>query len=209
MLRVILVGAAGRMGRAIAECGCEIALAVDPALGTKLAPCKADVVIDFSVAEAAGETVEFCVRNAYPLVLGTTGVPRLEGDFAIPILQCENFSLGALVLTRLSTLAQQLLPGYDARVLEIHHREKRDIPGGTARALSEALHDAPVAAIRAGTVIGTHEAGFYGEMDAVTLRHTATDRRLFAFGAIRAAEKLVCCAPGIYGTDSLFFLLER
>jgi 4-hydroxy-tetrahydrodipicolinate reductase len=121
-------------------------------------------------------------------------------------------------------VAAVLGPEYDIEIVEMHHRAKVDAPSGTALMLGEAaaagrrvnLADAAergrdgltgpraegaigFASLRGGDVVGEHEIVFAGPGERVTLKHVATDRMLFARGAIRAALWGQTRAPGQYG----------
>jgi len=167
--KLIICGAAGRMVRRIvalaAEEGVfEIAGAVEktghPDLGkdagvlagvaqlnVKVAdgfPAKADVVIDFSLPEAADRSIDYCSGNKTSLVLGTTGLSdsqrkKIEAASSkIPIVCATNMSVGMNTLFALvSKVASMLGPDYDVEIVEQHHRFKKDAPSGSALTLAE------------------------------------------------------------------------
>jgi 4-hydroxy-tetrahydrodipicolinate reductase len=150
-VRVLLVGAAGRMGQAIqrvAEAQADLTItaqcdkgdAIDHVIG------RCDVVIDFSHADATVQIASLCLTSGKPLVIGTTGQSRdqlravEEAARAIPILLASNFSVGVNTLFGLTRNAAELLgPGFDLEVVETHHRLKKDAPSGTAKRLAEIL----------------------------------------------------------------------
>ena len=146
------------------------------------------------------------------------------------IIQAGNMSLGVNLLAGLvRQVAASLGPDFDVEVLEMHHRHKVDAPSGTALMLGEAaaagrsanLADLAIrsrdgitgprpegsigfATLRGGDAIGEHEVIFAGPGERITLRHVATDRMLFARGALRAALWGQNRQPGLYGmTDVL------
>ncbi len=215
MIRIILAGAGGRMGRAISALaaeieGAKIVAGIDPAMGTSFANCTAaaDVVIDFATPKALVDELAFCVDRGLPLVLASTGhgpeADALVDEAAekIAIVRSANFSYGAYVLARLAKEAHQLLgSAYDVSICEAHHRAKKDAPSGTAKLLAEAMDmpDMPMVSLRGGAVVGTHEVFFLGDRDVITVKHEALDRRLFAEGALHAANWIAGCAPGLYG----------
>jgi len=87
----------------------------------------------------------------------------------------------------------QRAPQFDAHVVETHHAAKKDAPSGTAIALERAASSAlgrsiPITSVRTGHVPGTHELSFDGPFEQIRLTHTARDRRVFADGALHAAE---------------------
>jgi len=140
------------------------------------------------------------------------------------IVKAGNFSLGVAVLTRLTQLAAQKLgPDWDLEILETHHKHKVDAPSGTALMLGQAAADgrgAPLADLRAapyegtdakrvpgeigfsvrrsGGVIGEHDVTLTSDTEQVTLAHKALDRRVFADGAVKAAEWARTQKPGLY-----------
>ncbi len=143
----------------------------------------------------------------------------------IPVVYARNMSLGVAVATELARMAARLLgPEYDVEITEAHHRDKRDAPSGTALQLGEAvagergarLEDLAVftreragparrpgtigfSVIRGGSIVGEHRVLFAGDEELLEVRHQATDRALFARGALRAATWVAGRAPGLYG----------
>jgi 4-hydroxy-tetrahydrodipicolinate reductase len=168
---LIINGAGGRMGRRIIalsrETGAfQLVGAVDypqhPDLGkdagvlagietlgvplTAKLQGKADVVIDFSLPQAADATMDFCEKNGISLVLGTTGLSkeqlaRLSVVAAkIPVVQATNMSLGMnLLFALVGKVAKALGPEYDVEIVEAHHRFKKDAPSGSALSLAESV----------------------------------------------------------------------
>jgi len=140
------------------------------------------------------------------------------------IVRAGNMSVGVNLLTVLARQAAAVLgPEYDIEIVEMHHRNKVDAPSGTALMLGEAaaagrrinLADASergrdgitgaraegaigFASLRGGDVVGEHEIVFAGPGERVVLRHVATDRMLFARGAVRAAMWGQDKEPGQY-----------
>jgi 4-hydroxy-tetrahydrodipicolinate reductase len=168
---LIINGAGGRMGRRIIALSREteafqLVGAVDypqhPDLGkdagvlagietigvplTAKLQGKADVVIDFSLPQAADATMDFCEKNSISLVLGTTGLSkeqlaRLSVVAAkIPVVQATNMSLGMnLLFALVGKVAKALGPEYDVEIVEAHHRFKKDAPSGSALSLAESV----------------------------------------------------------------------
>jgi 4-hydroxy-tetrahydrodipicolinate reductase len=111
-----------------------------------------------------------------------------------------NFAPGVQLLLLLAKQAGRLFAGrteFDGFILEAHHRQKRDAPSGTALRLREAVRSAdssreyPVTSIRAGFVPGTHALSYDSPDETLTLRHEVRSRRVFAAGALVAAEWIV------------------
>lgn len=178
----------------------------------------AALAVDFSTAVAAAERIQLCATAGVPLLLGTTGlgpgIPAAltEAARCIPVLMAANTSLGAAVLRDLvRQAAATLAAGFDISIRDVHHREKRDAPSGTALTLGAAIQEAsathrPVdyTSVRGGDLIGQHEILFLGEGESLRLSHEATDRSVFARGALRAGLWLVRQAPGQYQISDLF-----
>lgn len=155
-----------------------------------------------------------------------------DAEKRIPVLRAANFSLGVAVLARLLREAAAALPDWDLEIVEAHHGRKEDAPSGTALALGHAAAEARgttlakdgvyvregrpgarrhgsigFAVVRGGDVVGEHTALLLGQGERVELSHRATDRSIFARGALEAAAWLVGRKPGAYGIDDM--LLER
>lgn len=152
-VRVLLVGAKGRMGQAIVAAadaaGAVIVAALDEGddLGKGMNGC--DVVIDFSHPSATDGICRACLGASKPLVIGTTGHSNeqrariKEASESLPIVSSPNFSVGVNVLFWLTRKTAEMLgPDFDLEITETHHRLKKDAPSGTARRLAEILCDA-------------------------------------------------------------------
>jgi 4-hydroxy-tetrahydrodipicolinate reductase len=192
-----------RAGRAAS--GVRISAALAPLLE------RAQLVIDFSAPSGLAANLQACQVARVPMLIGTTGLPReLEASLAcaantIALLVAPNTSLGANLLLDLVEQAARSLPaGYDIQIVEFHHRGKRDAPSGTALALGAAAaagrrSDAvAISSIRGGDVVGEHEVWFLGDGERVLLKHSATDRAVFARGALLAGQWLAGQPPGRY-----------
>lgn len=165
MTRIVIHGAGGAMGRAVAELAAadpqvEIVAGVDVNTGincpfpvfSSLAECggEADAVVDFSTAKAVDDLLRTCVERRLPLVLCTTGLSEeqltavREASGQIPILRSGNMSLGInLLLKVVEEVAGVLLQAdFDPEIVEMHHRRKLDAPSGTALMLAEAVNRA-------------------------------------------------------------------
>jgi 4-hydroxy-tetrahydrodipicolinate reductase len=186
-----------------------------------------DVAIDFSTAQTTQSNLTACCVARKPLLIGTTGFPTdLTVAFTaaaqeIPLLVAPNTSVGVTLLIELVRAAARALPEqFDIEIVEAHHRLKRDAPSGTALALGRAaaegrdqsfdLQDARLggqarqggeigfAAVRGGDIVGEHAVLFAGMGESLTLSHRATDRAIFARGAVRAAAWLASRPAGRY-----------
>jgi 4-hydroxy-tetrahydrodipicolinate reductase len=151
MTRVLITGAKGRMGQALARNAAqhaEVAIAAQVDLGEDLEAVieRGDVVVDFSFHDATARFAELCVRHGKALVVGTTGHTASEraqitaAAGRIPIVWASNYSTGVNVLFWLTRKAAEALgSGFDIEVVEMHHRLKKDAPSGTAATLAEIL----------------------------------------------------------------------
>jgi 4-hydroxy-tetrahydrodipicolinate reductase len=149
-VRVLLVGAKGRMGQAIAAAA-EAADAVIVAgldqgddLAKEIGAC--DAVIDFSHPSATDEICRICLGAGKPLVIGTTGHSNEERALlekateSLPVVFSPNFSVGVNALFWLTRKAAEMLgKDFDLEIVETHHRLKKDAPSGTAKKLAEML----------------------------------------------------------------------
>ena len=238
--RLCVLGPSGKMGRAVLEAArgrddVRVTAAVDRPdasglgvvvaegviasadLEAGLAAC--DVYVDFTSAAASRAVAEAAMRHRRAAVIGTTGLgPADEAAIehlsrVAPVVVAANFSLGVnLVAGLVRQAARALGPEWDAEVVEIHHRAKRDAPSGTALMIARAIaagHDSDyervkrhgrdgdvgprprgeigVSAVRGGDVVGEHTAYFFGAAERLEISHRATSRAIFAVGALRAA----------------------
>ena len=172
-----------------------------------------DVAVDFSLAEAFDPILALCEARGAALVSGTTGLGGAQrgaiesASARIPVLWASNFSLGVAVLTELVARASQALHGWDCDIIEAHHSQKQDAPSGTALTLGAATEQAGgmprYASLRAGDIVGEHTVQFSGQGERVELIHRATNRDIFARGALHAATRLAGRAPGNYSLRDL------
>jgi 4-hydroxy-tetrahydrodipicolinate reductase len=150
-LRIAVVGAAGRMGQAIASVAAsenaEIVAKSD--LGDRITSADADVLIDFSSAAATEAVCDAAMKSSAALVIGTTGHSAKEKQAIetaaqkIPVVFASNFSIGVNALFSLTEQAAKILgENFDLEILETHHRLKKDAPSGTAKTLAEILQRA-------------------------------------------------------------------
>ena len=119
----------------------------------------------------------------------------------IPLLYDRNMSQGIAVISNLlQKVAGILGPDFKPDIVEIHHIHKKDAPSGTAIALREALGDdsIEIESRREGEVVGEHRVRFASSSESIEIAHSVADRRVFAEGAVAAAQWLVRKAPGLY-----------
>ncbi len=142
---------------------------------------------------------------------------------SIPTVWAGNYSVGVNLLYALTRRAAAVLgPDYNAEVTEMHHRFKKDAPSGTAARMLEIIleerkleenalrhgrsgitgersnDEVGIHSLRGGDVVGEHTAMFAGMGERLELTHRATDRGIFARGALRAAQWVVNQPAGVY-----------
>lgn len=168
MIKIIMRGCNGRMGRVITDIvkndpEAEIVAGIDlmeSPDGTKnsypvfthLTDCdiEADVVIDFTSAKGLTELLNTCVERKTPIVLCTTGFSAEqlneieEASKKVAILRSANMSLGINTLSKLAAAAAKILAeaGFDMEIVERHHNQKLDAPSGTALILADSINNA-------------------------------------------------------------------
>jgi len=190
MTRVLVVGAAGRMGQSLVRAieasgdlrlGAALEREGHPALGQAVArdvPLGADVsaacaaaevAIDFSSPASTLGLVDAAESAGLALVIGTTGLDaeheaRIErAARRLAIVRASNFSIGATVLFELVAEAARRLEGYEIDVLEMHHDQKKDAPSGTALSLARAAAEARGQQLQQAAVFARH--GITGARD--------------------------------------------
>ena len=216
-VRVLLIGAAGRMGKTVADLASddpEIEIVAQCDLGDPIEPAmkNSDVAIDFSHADAIDEICRAASRHNKPLVIGTTGHSQEQRQIieeaarSVPVVFASNFSVGVNVLFWLTRKAAELLvPDFNPEIIEAHHKMKKDAPSGTAKTLAEILrasqksnNEIPIQSIREGDVVGEHTVIFSGPGEGLELTHRAASREIFASGALRAAKWIMGKPAGLY-----------
>ena len=202
----MLVGANGRMGKAIQHAASKVAsISIVCVMNHILESAeKADVVVDFSSDHGARRAVEIATKLNAALLIGTTGLSEKSvldiqnASQKISTIKISNSSLGIAILTRLASVATTIL-GSQASITihERHHTRKKDSPSGTAITLADALRESGatisntnIHSIREGEVIGDHRVTFEMENETLSLEHRALSRDLFATGALRIADWL-------------------
>ena len=249
MLRIGIAGIAGRMGQLLAE---ETRAAGALLVGGTLRPGSAgpgpagvsilpdapalfaasEVVIDFTHASNAALHARLAAATGRPLVLGSSGLSASEDGVVAEaaqrtaIVHAANFAPGVNIVLAIAERLAAALPGtgYDAEIVEMHHRQKVDAPSGTAIALGRAvargrgqsLAEAGIesgrdghtgargtgtigfAALRGGQVVGDHTLLFAGATEHIALTHRSFDRRAYATGAVSAAFWLRSRPAGLY-----------
>lgn len=240
-LKIALIGAKGRMGQAIIaaanEAGHSVVAPLDAGDNLSSGIALADVIIDFSFHKVTAEVVALAVASGKPLVIGTTGHSPEEKQSllaqaaGIPCVWSGNYSVGVNLLFALTRRASAILgEDYDAEVVEMHHRFKKDSPSGTADRLLEIIleerklnrdalrhgrqgitgertsTEVGIHALRGGDVVGDHTVMFAALGERLELTHKASDRGIFARGAVRAAAWVAQKPAGVYDMQDVLGL---
>jgi 4-hydroxy-tetrahydrodipicolinate reductase len=242
-LSILLNGARGRMGRAVSAAAGELGLRIGAAVDVGDNPASgigaSDVIIDFSTPAATPALLRLAVKHRKPIVIGTTGHTAAEKKRLLPLaarIPCVwagNFSVGVNLLFHLTRQAAHILDAnYDAELIEMHHRFKKDAPSGTAARLLEIIlkerrltsaalrygrkgitgerspREVGIHSLRGGDVVGDHTVIFAALGERLELAHKASDRAIFARGALRAAQWIVTQPPGVYDMQDVLGLKD-
>ena len=191
-----------------------------------------DLIIDFSHPAMLPAMVEYAARTKTPVLSGTSGLSAQDQQLLnelsehVAVLHSSNFSFGIAVMKHILEDIRTVMEDFDIEIVETHHNQKIDAPSGTARLLLHALDpdgrrekvygregfcgkrkpgEIGVHALRGGTVAGDHTVYFFGENEELSITHRATDRRIFAQGAMRAARKMVSLPAGLYQFSDILF----
>tara|TARA_B110000914_G_scaffold195507_1_gene184218 strand:- start:86 stop:859 length:774 start_codon:yes stop_codon:yes gene_type:complete len=196
---------------------------------------KTDIIIDFTVPKCTLDILKIASKLKKSVVIGTTGFTQKEEDLIkkyskkIPILKAGNMSLGVNLLMYLTEVASKSLNNdYLSKILEIHHKHKKDYPSGTALMLGKGIANGKrknfnnligkkflnknsfpygkkinFNSIRKGEIIGEHEVTFSTGKEIIKLNHEAFDRALYSDGALTAAKWLINKKPGLYSMRDL------
>ena len=196
---------------------------------------KADVIIDFTIPKCTLEILKIASKLKKRVVIGTTGFTQSEERIIrkyskkIPILKAGNMSLGVNLLMYLTEIVSGSLgDNYLSKILEVHHKHKKDHPSGTALMLGKGIANGKnknlysligkkflnkksfpfgkkinFNSIRKGEIIGEHEVSFSSGKEIIKLNHEAFDRALYSDGALSAAKWLSNKKAGLYSMRDL------
>jgi len=208
---------------------------IQPELNSEKAFKKTDVIIDFTIPNCTLDILKIASRLKKRVVIGTTGFTRSQESLIkkyskkIPILKAGNMSLGVNLLMYLTEITSKSLNDeYLSKIYEVHHRNKKDYPSGTALMLGKGIADGKSKnlynligkkflnkksfpygrkinfnSIRKGEIIGEHEVKFSNGKEIITLNHEAFDRALYSDGALTASLWLMKKKPGLYSMRDL------
>ena len=218
-IKTALSGSTGRMGTTLRELiekseDFEIgATANRKADSSAWNPREVEGVIDFSLPPLFSKTLSWCVTHKKPFVSGTTGLSTEQkkdlksASLLIPAFYEENMSWGIWFIK--TCLAHLTGKGLKISLEDIHHKDKKDKPSGTALSLQKALPPSmqkgiKIVSVRKGKEFGIHKLILQGEDEEVTLQHSALSRRVFATGALKALKWLSSRPPGLYSLKDIY-----
>ena len=222
MLKVVISGY-GRMGHMIEsvlqEKGIVCAGASEDIVSFDDDLARECVCIDFTCPDAFRANYPAIASKFKAVVVGTTGwndirdeVIRCFEEKGTPMIYSSNYSVGVNVLTAAVEVVSKYLSkarGYHPYIVEKHHVHKLDAPSGTAKSLAGVVSESfsekfDVSSVRVGELAGIHTVGFEGENDRITIEHEAFSRRVFAEGAVVAAQ-MTEGLSGVHEFKELFF----
>ena len=216
MVKVVLNGCCGKMGKMITEC-CTKFKNVKIVAGIDRFPSD----ISYPVFSSPEE-----LNIEYDVLLDFSRADALNS----PLFRSANMSLGINLLNSLLKKVAPLLYGnYDIEIIEKHHNQKVDSPSGTALLLADTIRDSlkdetkyvygreghakreeneiGIHAIRGGSIVGDHDVIFAGSGEIIELTHKAISREVFAVGALKACEFMASITePGLYNMDDVIGL---
>jgi 4-hydroxy-tetrahydrodipicolinate reductase len=201
-IRVVVAGAAGRMGEAVCAAvveapDMELSGRADPRLGVALGDVlgDADVVVDFTQPDTALENALACLEAGVHVVIGTTGfdaAPLSEARGA-NVFIAPNFAIGAVLMMRFAAEAARHMAR--AEIIELHHDRKLDKPSGTAARTAALMaqaapegYDVPIHSVRLPGLVAHHEVILGDVGQTLTIRHDSTDRESFMPGVLLAVR---------------------
>ncbi|MCR4425283.1 MAG: 4-hydroxy-tetrahydrodipicolinate reductase [Firmicutes bacterium] len=257
-IRVIVTGASGRMGKEVIKAvsgaeGMRVVGAVDmrgagqdagllaaigplgipvrPDLSEVIDDSAPDVMVDFTVADAAVSNMMTAIEKGVRFVVGTSGIPaascerivRAASDRGVGGVIVPNFAIGAVLMMRFARMAAKYMPSCE--IVELHHDGKVDFPSGTARATAVDVASArsdwnpsarpgasgrgvsvegvPIHSVRLPGLVAHQEVIFGGQGQVLTIRHDSMGRDSFMPGVLLAVRRVITLDRVITGLDPL------
>lgn len=224
-MNILLIGALGRMGQEVCSYvkngNDKIVAGIDIEDNLQSFPIyknvdnvkeNFDVIIDFSTSKNRKEYFQLAKKRMCPYGLFSSDIQledeKLFKNLAkfVPVLQCKNASLGMNVLYQVLKNLSPLLNHSDVVLTEYHHKEKIDVPSGTAKDILSILEKNNIfpqlSACRVGNEKGFHKIEFFLDNEILEISHRVNSRQIFASGAVSAMHKLMTKQSGFY-TDIL------
>ena len=191
-----------------------------------------DCIVEFTRHDATVKHLKSAKRFGIPYVIGTTGFDKKELEIIheasekTAVFISSNMSLGINVIDSLLGKFVGNFPKYDVELWELHHRNKKDSPSGTAMTLAKTIKDSciddriivtgrtgvnsgrksneiSISSIRGGDIFGEHHILFAGVGENIEIIHRATSREVFARGTLKAVRFIVQKKKGIYDFKDL------
>lgn len=174
---------------------------------------KIDIVLDFSSPKIIQEELMFCKKYNKKLIVCSTGhseeniklIKKYSGY--IPIFLSPNTSMGVAFLVSILKSYIKFIKNYEIKIIETHHKNKKDTPSGTAKSFIDELKshylNAEVISLRGGNCPGEHEIVLLGQNEKISIKHEAYSRELFAEGALKIAEFMKDKKAGLYTMELL------
>jgi 4-hydroxy-tetrahydrodipicolinate reductase len=201
LIGVAVSGAAGRMGQTVCEAveqadDMTLVGRADPQLDTAVADVlgDADVVVDFSVPDAAAENARTCLEAGVHCVVGTSGADfsGFEGVGTGNLFVAPNFAIGAVLMMQFAAAAAAHMP--ECEIVELHHDRKLDAPSGAStvslgRDAGGNVHE-PIHSVRLPGLVAHQEVIFGGPGQTLTIRHDSIDRQSFMPGVLLAVRRV-------------------
>ena len=259
-IKVVVQGALGRVGQEVVKAACaesemqlvgavELKVTKDSLtlpddsgsvpfsadLDYILTSCQPDVLVDFTIAQAAVSAVRIATERGVNLVIGTTGltkedlneIDRLATAHKVGAVVAPNFALGAVLMIHLAKIAAKYLDY--AEIIELHHHLKADAPSGTALATARAMaaargkpflqptgkatesrgqqiEGATIHSVRLPGLMAHQEVILGGPGQTVSIRHDTINRECYMPGVMLAIKEVVKHRGLIYGLDTLLGL---
>ncbi len=205
-----LIGSSGRMGLEIQSVFKKHMLSLTLDEEKEWLGGPPDVIVDFSSCNVTPRTIELCRENHSGLVIGTTALSAEQLEMlrelgkTVPVVQSFNFSMGINILKMIIREFSPYLQNWDMEMAESHHVKKKDAPSGTAILLRDATgRDCNISSLRLGGIPGDHSVLFANEGEVIEFSHRALSRRVFALGALKAAEFVSERERGFYSFEEV------
>ncbi|MUV39792.1 4-hydroxy-tetrahydrodipicolinate reductase [Lentibacillus sp. JNUCC-1] len=232
-IRIVLAGPRGKMGGIVQQMikqteGFDLVGCIDRKSGnpdlqapvfdnayTCFEQIEADVLVDFTVADACFEHCRAAIAQHVRPVVGTSGMTEKQMNELVQLTQTHktgciiapNFSTGAVLMMQFAKMAAKLFP--ETEIIEKHHNQKVDAPSGTAIKTAEMLErdhankTIPIHSIRLPGLMAHHEVIFGGEGETLSIKHDSYSRDSFMEGIKWAVHHVMTMDHFIYGLEEM------